>query len=254
MQNHTQVPPVLQANVPEESVDIRQALFKILRNWPWIALSLVIALTIAWVYNRYAEPLYKATASIMIKDEKKGGAGLLDNPLLKELDMGGGGKLVDNEIEILKSYDIMEDVVRKEQLFLGIKSKGSLTSRSVFDKEVPVIIRIANPDTISQSLHWKITRQPNGKWHLDYGAQNKDLPITRGRWYSINGLLFQITDNPIFKVNADSTNLTDEYLLHLKPVKVTVDNYSGALTVQPASKTATIINMELTDNNNRSAD
>ena len=251
MQNHTQVSPVLHNNLPEEPVDVRQALVKILRNWPWIVLSLIIALTVAWLYNRYAEPLYKATASILIKDEKKGGAGLLENPLLKELDFGGGGKLVDNEIEILKSYDLMEEVVRKEQLFLDIKSKGNLTSRSVFAKESPLIIRIANPDTITQPLQWGIARQLNGKWHLDYGAHNKDLPITRGRWYSINGLIFQITDNPAFK--ADSTNLTDDYLLYVNPVKVAVDNYSTALNVQPASKTATIINMELTDYNNRRA-
>jgi len=251
VQNHTQVSP--QNNLPEESVDIRQAWVKILRNWPWILLSLVVALSLAWLYNRYAEPVYKATASILIKDEKKGGAGLLENPLLKELDMTGGGKLVDNEIEILKSYDLMEEVVRKEQLFLDIKSKGNLTSRSVFAKESPLIIRIANPDTIAQPLQWGIARQPNGKWHLDYGAHNKDLPITRGRWYSINGLLFQITDNPAFKANADSSNITNDYLLHINPVKITVDNYSTDLNVQPASKTATIINMELTDHNNRRA-
>ena len=233
--------------------DIKQLLFKILRNWPWIALSLILALTVAWLYNRYAEPVYKARASIMIKDEKKGGAGLLDNPLLKELDLGSGGKLVDNEIEVLKSFDIMEDAVRKEQLFLDIKSKGSLTSRSVFDKETPVIIRFANPDTITQPLLWRIARQPGGKWHLDYGAHNKDLSITRGRWYSINGLLFQVTDNPDFKINADSSNLSEEYLLYLNPVKPTVNSYLTALNVQPASKTATIINLELTDHNNRRA-
>ncbi|HRO47701.1 polysaccharide biosynthesis tyrosine autokinase [Agriterribacter sp.] len=253
MQNNTHFPTTLQNNLPEESVDIRQLLFKILRHWPWITLSLIIAVTIAWLYNRYAEPMYKATASIMIKDEKKGGGGLLDNPLLKELDLGGGGKLVDNEIEVLKSYDLMEDVVRKEQLFLDIKSKGSLTTRSVFDKEAPVIIRIANPDTITQALQWGLARELNGKWHLDYGARNKNLPVTRGRWYSINGLLLQITDNPAFKANTDSTNLADDYLIYIKPVKAAVDNYSTALKVQPASKTATIINMELTNHNNRRA-
>ncbi len=251
MHTNTTTSQIPQNNLPEESVDIRQALFRILHNWPWIVLSLILALTVAWLYNRYAEPVYKARASIMIKDEKKGGAGLLENPLLKELDLGGGGKLVDNEIEILKSYDLMENVVRKEQLFLDIKSKGSLTSRSVFAKEAPLIIRIANPDTITQPLLWGVSRQSNGKWRLDYGAHNKDLSLTRGRWYSINGLLFQITDNPVFR--ADSTNLNNDYLLYLTPLKVTVDNYLTALNVQPASKTATIINMELTDRNNRRA-
>ena len=253
MQNHTQIPTVLQTNLPEESADIRQFMIKILRNWRWITLFLIVSLITAWLYNRYAEPVFKSKASIIIRDEKKGGGGLLDNPLLKELDMGGGGKLVDNEIEILQSYDLMEDVVRKEQLFIDIKSKGSFTSRSIFAKESPLTVHVANPDSIIQPLKWSITRQLNGRWSLNYGAHNKELVITRGRWYIINGLTFQITDNPHFRANADSSNIVDEYLLYFNPIKITVDNYSLALSVQPASKTATIINLELTDYNNRRA-
>ncbi|MCO5235637.1 MAG: polysaccharide biosynthesis tyrosine autokinase [Chitinophagaceae bacterium] len=253
MQNINQNASPLQTNLPEDSADIRQILFKILRNWPWILLSLIAALASAWLYNRYAEPLYKAKASIMIKDEKKGGSGLLDNPLLKELDIAGGGKLVDNEIEILKSYDLMDEVVRKKQLFLDIKSKGNITNRSVFDKESPLIMRIANPDTITQPLQWRIIRQPAGNWNLDYGARNKDLAVTRGRWYSVNGLLFQITDNPTFKIPNDSANLIDAYLLNINPVKNTVNSYLADLSVQPASKTSSIIKIELTDYNNKRA-
>lgn len=251
MQHNTQITPVGSVNPQEESADIQHMLFKILRNWYWILLSLFIMIVIAMLYNRYAEPVFKAKASIMIKDEKKGGAGLLDNPLLKELNMTGGGKLVDNEIEILKSYDLMEAVVRQQQLFVDIKSKGKLISRSIFDKEVPVILKINNPDTITLPLRWSLLREENGRWSLDYGAHERLLAITRGRWYTINGLQFQITDNPQYKINADSSNFADEYLINLSPVGLAVTGYSSSLSAMPASKTATIINLELTDNNNR---
>lgn len=250
MQNNT---PSSQHQLPEESVDIRRMLFKILRNWRWLLLSLFLTMLLAWLYNRYAEPQFRATASIMIRDEKKGGGELLENPLLAELNMGGGGKLVDNEVEVLKSFDLMEEVVRNEQLFLDIRSKGSLTSRSVFGKEAPLIISISNPDAISLPLQWSVSRQPSGKWELDYGSSTKKLSITRGRWYSINGLQFQITDNPDFKADTDSANLINAYTLVLTPLKLAVFNYSTALNVQPASKTATIVNLSLTDYNNRRA-
>lgn len=254
MQNSIHSAPISQQHpIPDESADIRRLLFKILRNWPWILLSLFTALLLAWVYNRYAEPQYRATASIMIKDEKKGGGGLLENPLLNELNLGGGGKLVDNEVEVLKSFDLMEEVVRQEQLFLDIRGKGSFTSRSVFGKDAPIIMQVANPDTIALPLHWTINRQTNGKWVLDYGSKTKQLAITRGRWYSINGLRFQITDNPAFTPDADSTQLINTYAIVLNPLKLAVFNYSAAFSVQPASKTATIITLSLTDYNNRRA-
>lgn len=253
MHTNTTTSQFPQNNIPEESVDIRQLLFKMMRSWPWIVLSLMLAIAIAWLYNRYAEPVYKATASIMIKDEKKGGSALLDNPLLEELNLGGSGKLIDNEIEVLKSYDLMEDVVRKQQLFLDIKKRGNLTNRSVFGKEVPLIIRIANPDTITLPLQWSIARQPNGKWNLNYGGHNQGLALTRGRWYSINGLFFQAVDNPAFLPHADSLSQGSEYLLHFSPVRTAVTNYSKALIIQPVSKTASIISMELTDHNDARA-
>jgi len=245
---------MIQNNLTEDSVDLKQLLFKILRNWHWVALSMILAITIAALYNRYAEPLFKATASIMIKDEKKGGADLLDNPLLKELDLGGGGKLIDNEIEVLKSYDLMEEVVRKQQLFLDIKSKGNLTNRSVFGKDAPLIIRIANPDTISTPLNWSIVRKPNNiGWKLNYGGQNEGLSLTPARWYSINGLIFQTMPNPEFVPSSDSTNFISQYIIRLTPVKTAVNEYSTALTVQPVSKTAAIISMSLTDYNEAKA-
>ena len=253
MPNNTHTPSMLQNTLPEEALDIRQLLFKILRSWPWIFLSLIVAVTIAWLYNRYAEPVYKATSSIMIKDEKKGGSSLLDNPLLEELNLGGGGKLIDNEIEVIKSYDLMEDVVRKQQLFLDIKRKGNITNRSVFGKELPLIIRVANPDTISVSLQWTIARQTDGKWKLNYGGHNDGLSLTRGRWYSINGLIFQAVDNPVFVANADTINSTNEYLLNFSSVKAAVHSYSQALNVEPISKNASIISMELTNHNSAKA-
>lgn len=238
--------PVFQDNLPEESIDIKKIYFNIIRNWKWVLLSLVTTLGTAFLYNRYAEPVYKARAAIMIKDEKKGGAGLLDNPLLKDLNLGEGGKLVDNEIEVLKSYDLMDAVVRKEQLFLDIKSKGNITNRSAYGKEIPVKIRIANPDTISMPLDWSIIRQPDGNnWKLIYGDRNRGLNLTYGKWYSINGLVLQVQKNNDYRINTDSSNITDEYIVNLSPVKAAVASYLLALNVQAVNKTATIISLEL---------
>lgn len=241
-----------QNNLSEDSFDAKQFLFEILLNWKWILLSLILCIGVAVLYNRYAAPLYKATASIMIKDEKKGGVGLLDNPILRELDLGDGGKLVENEVEILKSYDLMESMVRKLQLFLNIKSKGNISSTSVFGKEVPIIIKIDNPDTIRLPIQWSIARQPDNKWKLNYG-KNEGLSLTPGKWYSINGLRFQTYSNPAFRVSTDGNNTVDEYILEFTPVFLTVSKYLLALSVEPPSKTASLITLGFTNSNQAKA-
>jgi capsular exopolysaccharide synthesis family protein len=243
----------------ESSVDLKQVFINILNSWPWILLSTIFMVALGMMYNRYAEPVFKAQSAILVKDEKKGGAGLLDNPLLKDLQLGEGGKLVDNEVEVLHSYDLMEATVRKEQLFLDIKSEGKLINRSVYGTEFPLKVRIANPDTITASFTWEVIHRRNdNKWRINFKNTEHDLPITMGRWYSINGVIFQM-DYPSLQeedssiVNDDTTTLENKYLFKFSSVNSTVNAYLAALTVQPVSKVASIINLELTDHNAKRA-
>ncbi|MFT3947231.1 MAG: polysaccharide biosynthesis tyrosine autokinase [Agriterribacter sp.] len=241
----------------ESLIDPKQFFFKIINNWPWIILSLLLMVTLGVLYNRYASPVYKAQAAILIKDEKKGGAGLLDNPLLKDLQITGGGKLVDNEIEVLQSYDLIEAAVRREQLFLNIKSKGKLTSRSIFGEEFPLTIRVANPDTIAEPFSWLVTYKPNeNKWEILYHASQPALPVTLGKWYNVNGIIVEFLNNNLYKRSPktiDSVDVNPKYSFNFKSIDATVTSYLSSLTVQAVSKTSSIINLELVDYNQRKA-
>jgi tyrosine-protein kinase Etk/Wzc len=241
----------------ESSVDPKQVMFQIVNNWPWIVFSLMVMVTLGYLYNRYAEPVYKAQAAILIKDEKKGGAGLLDNPLLKELEIGGGGKLVDNEIEVLQSYDLMEATVRKEQLFLNIKSKGKLTSRSVFGEEFPLIVRVANPDSIAEPFSWQVTHTKLAdKWTVTYGKTKAPFSVALGKWYGVNGVLVQFLHNPAYRIPEkliDTSGTDVRYIFSFRSVDATTNAYLRALAVQAVSKTSTIISLEIQDPNQRRA-
>lgn len=241
-----------QNSTADSSADLKLFIYKIYQNWKWILLFLIGTIALSVLYVRYASPVYKSRASIMIKDEKKGGGGILDNPLLKELDMSGGGKLVENEIEILQSYDLMEFVVRKEQLFLNILKKGKFVKRSVFDREVPFNIEVQNPDTISLAFNWTLHRNTNNSFNLNYGP-NSEINITPEKTYTIDGLLFKISDNPYYHQSPTDSSGESEYLLNFIPVKSAVNRYSKSLAIQAANKTATIINLELRDQNEAKA-
>ncbi len=48
-------------------------MFRYFPYWPLFILLLVVSFSMAWVYLRYYSiPQYRATATILIKDEKKG--------------------------------------------------------------------------------------------------------------------------------------------------------------------------------------
>ncbi len=96
-----------------DNINLRAVLFRYLRNWYWFVLSIGITAGAALLYLRYQPAAYKSQASVLIKDEKKG---IDQDNVLKELEIFAPKKVVENEIEILKSYTLMERVVKKLDL------------------------------------------------------------------------------------------------------------------------------------------
>ena len=70
----------------EEQVNIQELLFRYLIHWPWFVASVLACLIGAWVYLHFQTPVYQVSASIMIKDDKKGGGNTTD---LESLGLGG---------------------------------------------------------------------------------------------------------------------------------------------------------------------
>ena len=102
----------------EQSINLNELLNKYLIHAKWFVLSVLMCLAIAFVYLRYATPEYSVSATLLIKDDKKGG-------LMSELSnfsdiglLGGSNGNVDNEIEILKSRTLVEKTVKDLNLNL----------------------------------------------------------------------------------------------------------------------------------------
>ena len=56
-----------------DTIDIKEEFGKYLRQWRLFALGAFLSLIIGGLYLRYATPIYKVDASIMIKDNKQAG-------------------------------------------------------------------------------------------------------------------------------------------------------------------------------------
>lgn len=108
----------------EDDFDLRNFVFKYLRHWHWFLISVLICSLCAWLYLRYSTPIYEVSATLLVKDEEKGLAG--GTEMLEELGMMGGSKLVENEIEVLRSRTLMEKVVDKLNLTVSYWHDGRI--------------------------------------------------------------------------------------------------------------------------------
>jgi uncharacterized protein involved in exopolysaccharide biosynthesis len=119
-------------------------LYKYLPYWPLFLVLMLICGSSAWLYLRYKVPVYEATATVLIKDEKKG---MNDSKLLQSLDLFAGKKIVENEIEVMHSRTLAKEVVKDLHLYAPVYSVGKFSDRSAYISS-PVTIEVASPDSL----------------------------------------------------------------------------------------------------------
>jgi len=119
-------------------------LAKYIPYWPLFILVSALAIGAAYVYLRYATPIYEAKATMIIKDEKRGSE---DSKLMESLNLIASKKVVENEIEVLQSRSLMEQVVRKLRLYAPVYEQGKVKASDAYMIS-PVLIEAQNPDSL----------------------------------------------------------------------------------------------------------
>ena len=130
----------------EENIDIKKFLFRILSNWYWFALSLFFTITSAYLISRYSEPIYSVNATVIVRDEDKGGGLIGAERIIESADMFNNRKNIQNEIGVLKSYSLAQKVMRELDNFkityVNVGRRGIAESKLYNQSPIVVI-----PDT-----------------------------------------------------------------------------------------------------------
>jgi tyrosine-protein kinase Etk/Wzc len=215
---------------------IQQIITKYLPYWPMFLVAICLALAIAFFYLRLTTPIYEATATILIKDEKKGNE---DSKLMESLDQISSKKIVENEIEILQSRTLMENVVKVLALYAPIYEQGKVHVVSAYMIS-PVIIESPSPDSLESSK----------KINLSYDKKNQLVILNNKASYPLNQIvttrygLLKFIPNKYY--DALDTVRHRMFFTLTKPREV-ADNLLGGLKVEASSKLSSVINLSYRD-------
>ena len=127
----------------EEQIDFQALLFKYIIHWPWFVTAVLLCLVAAWLYLHWATPIYNISATVLIKDEKKGGGVGLSSELE---DMGLSGlmtssKNIDNELEVLRSKTLVKEVVNQLNLYITYADEDEFPAKGLY-KTSPVQVSL----------------------------------------------------------------------------------------------------------------
>jgi len=151
-------------NINEHKDESSQALFlfirRLLANWYWFALSVLLALIGAFLYLRYSTPVYQVNAEILITDDNKKGNSNAQLSMLNDL-MGGKSK-VDNEVLVLNTFDLMRSVVLEQKGYIRYYAQGKVKTSEIEVGVEPVeVLYLSDVDSIRRNVTFELTREKN---------------------------------------------------------------------------------------------
>jgi tyrosine-protein kinase Etk/Wzc len=234
-------------NVSSDSLDLKSWFFRMLRLWPWFIGSLSISFLAAHLYLLNTEQIFQSDATLMIKDDKKTGSNSMDNNVLKALNISGSGKLLENEIEVLKSADLLREVVLKEQLYITVKKERYFADLTTYGEDQDFFLEISNPDTIRYTQQWKLIMEEN-QAQLQTSPDALKLDIKFGSWYYSEGIRFRlIPKKKTFIQKSQSSETKFRYGIFIFPVDKSAQEYKNRLDVKQVGKQSTVISLSVKD-------
>jgi uncharacterized protein involved in exopolysaccharide biosynthesis len=98
----------------ETELNVRDIIQPYLKRWMWLIGSVIVSVTLAYLYLKRQVPIFEVASTVLIKDSKSNNVGTQDFAALR--DISGIGKIgsngVENEMEIFKSKKLVREVVK----------------------------------------------------------------------------------------------------------------------------------------------
>ncbi|MEX0997853.1 MAG: polysaccharide biosynthesis tyrosine autokinase [Flavobacteriaceae bacterium] len=227
---------------------LREQIEIYLRHWPWFIITVLITLTVAYLYLRYSTPFYQSTTSIIIKDSKGRGAAS-ELAAFEDIGLisGMNTNSIENEIEILRSRRLLRNVVDELNLNIRYFREGKIKTSELF-LNLPFKVKIleeSNEATFpNYQLQFKIL-SPDTFQFVDEG---NNLSINAGFGDKIELPYGAITVIPNPEA-LQSLKKDDSYSIQVQvsnPENI-VSYYRQAIQVNPVVKNSSVIQLTLND-------
>lgn len=211
----------------------------ILSNWYWFVLSFLLFVLCAEFYIRRTPPVYQRTASVLVKDSRKGGSA--EFSAFSDITGVMGRRSVDNEIYIFKSYKLMEQVVRRYDLATRYTTKGRIRTTDLYGR-APIEVKFLDAgDNLSGAFNYVVS-----------GGESVNLyNFSRGE-FQASVVPGDTVTTPMGRVAILPTPYINRYndqeiLVSRMPLNTTVEQYRNKLKCEITDKQASVIKLTMND-------
>ena len=236
-------------NIPEqeeEKMSFMDIFYLCLSKWKYIATSVVIFLILAVLIIKITPPVYRRTATVLIKNEStKGFSGSMN--LSNLVDMGMSSS-IQNEILTFQSLSLMKEVVKHLHLDVNCYADGFFYDRLLYGTSLPYKVEIFDMDDIPFSGRLKIIDNKSFEFELEtYDEEYADdvwedvmirgkmldtIPLAEGR--------ILVTPNENYVPFEEDEEITEMDIYKLR-VQTVMEKCLKRMDIEQASRQADVI-------------
>lgn len=158
-------------------INFKRVIDRAIRYWYLILLSLIISVSVAYLLNRYSTRIYPVKASIIIREseENVGAKFLYNNELLTEY------RNFYNEIFIMKSYPLLQEVVEELGFDVSYFREGDIKTTEYYEPNFPISIKAIESEgrrPFGKSFYFKVVDQHTYslQYKVDDDQPGKEFP------------------------------------------------------------------------------
>ena len=224
----------------------RALLARIIRNWYWCLLSLCICLPLAYLYAARLPFVYGKATTVLIKNDYPKESVATTVLATSNGIVNTASTNLDNEIFLLSSYSLMEEVVRKLKLDVTYWKKSGFRKEEIYDRS-PIAVHFSERGNPAEA-GFRVIPVSDTEFRLESGV-NDSRPEREtgvfGREIEFCSHTFTVEKTPRF----DSRSLDAPVIVRKTFIKNAAIALIGGLTVNKASGKTNLINISVRCNN-----
>lgn len=228
-------------NQPSTELNLNEIIKPYMQKWIWFVISLIIAIALAFLYFKRTVSVYNIQSTILIKDAKRSSS---DYGMLSDLSglNAMGTSSIDNEIEVLKSKKLMNDVVTQLGIQTSVFAKDGMKEKELYMASSPVIVRVINDKKFEDPIHPLNLEIKGDKITLTSANLKNPLQATFNKTIGLPYANIIITKNKDFV--SDDEELEELKITYSKK-EVIVTNLQKITNIKLVEKEATVISLSI---------
>lgn len=222
--------------------EARKFIGRLLRRWYWIVGSVLIALTLAYLFNRYEDPIYVVKASFITKKFDQGTGtkldGVLDGEVFRQQIE------VNQEIPLLKSQSKIDETLSRLNFGISYYVEGNLKTAESYQNS-NYTVHLDSSENLPYNIPIFIDYQNGSSYQLSSDNEALNGMIAGKNFifnevYNIRGWRFYVQKN-----QALNNRSNYRYYFVINHPSSLVNEYRSKLNISWAARGSAILNSQI---------